>query len=151
MLQRIREEVSNMSFEELQKLQEKLGRRIYNEKILNVKKKPRSNGEFKRTNKHGPLEMSSKIRPRKLNSIGKPKMIRDPRFDPLCGEFDNKKFNKSYKFIDEIKKKEYQTLKKELKDTEDPKKIAKIKYLMQRMVSFFLLICDRFLLIAWIF
>ena len=36
----------------------------------------------------------------------------DPRFDPLCGEFDEKIFKESYKFINDIKMKELETLKK---------------------------------------
>ena len=44
-------------------------------------------------------------------------------------------FKDSYKFVDDIKEKELQTLKKQLKDEEDPERISQIKYLIQRMVS----------------
>ena len=33
-------------------------------------------------------------------------MKRDPRFDDLSGEFDEAKFKKSYKFLDDIKDRE---------------------------------------------
>ena len=63
------------------------------------------------------------------------KQVRDPRFDPLCGEFDDKIFKESYKFVDGIKAKELDQLKKQLKEEDDPEKIEQIKYLIQRMVS----------------
>ncbi len=44
-------------------------------------------------------------------------------------------FKDSYKFVDEIKTKELATLKKELKDEEDPERVEQIKYLIQRMVK----------------
>ena len=33
------------------------------------------------------------------------KEVRDPRFDALCGEYDEKVFKTSYKFVDVIKSK----------------------------------------------
>merc|ERR1712038_1988343 len=61
------------------------------------------------------------------------KEVRDPRFDSMCGEFDEKIFKASYKFVDDIKSKELIELKKQLKDEEDPEKISQLKYLIQRM------------------
>ena len=43
-------------------------------------------------------------------------------------------FKDSYKFVDEIKEKELKTLKKELKEEEDPERKEQIKYLIQRQV-----------------
>merc|ERR1711913_62155 len=58
---------------------------------------------------------------------------RDPRFDPLCGEFDENIFKASYKFVNDIKSQELETLKKELREEEDPERKEKIKFLIQRL------------------
>merc|ERR1712080_720683 len=75
--------------------------------------------EFKRANKNRPREMSSKKT--------------DPRFDPLCGEFDEKIFRDSYKFVSDIKNDELNKLKKQLAEEEDPERKEKIKFLITRM------------------
>lgn len=128
-----------MSFEELQKLKDKMGAKLYNEKILNIKnKRSKVITEFKRANKNRPREMSSK-RPFKLQKdtfLVKSNTSRDPRFDPLCGSFEEKTFRKNYKFVDDIKKKERDALVKELEETEDEQRKKKIKYLIQRIVRF---------------
>lgn len=128
-----------MSFEDILKLKEELGSKAYNEKVFN--KRPRKNqvnNQFKRENKNRPREMSSKIPTPMLNicTDNKRTQIRDPRFDPLCGTYDAKKFNNHFKFINELKDNEYKTLKKELEETDDPVKIKKIKLVLQRMVSY---------------
>ena len=46
-------------------------------------------------------------------------------------------FKDSYKFVDDIKSKELNELKKRLKDEDDPEEISKLKYLIQRMVIYF--------------
>lgn len=92
--------------------------------------------EVKRLNKNRPREMSTK-RPVSMyrESFNKKQQNapRDPRFDSLCGTFDEKAFKKNYKFIDELKKNDVVSLKKELKHEQDPKRIKKIKYLIQRL------------------
>ena len=144
----IRSELSKMSFEEIQKLKEKIGLKVYNQAIGLAQKQPAEEKnarfhlkeEFKRDNKNRPREMSSKIKVgRHRDVVGlrtgeKHREKRDPRFDSLCGEFDDKIFRDSYKFVDDIKTKEKEQLKKELKETEDPERVAQIKYLIQRMV-----------------
>ena len=57
---------------------------------------------------------------------------RDPRFDPNCGEFDDKLFKDNYKFVNEYKSGDLQFLKKQLSDEEDPERRKSIKYLIQR-------------------
>lgn len=132
-----------MSFEELQKLKEKLGTKIYNETIFgktNNNRPPTKKTDFKRANKNRPREMSSK-RPFAgvIEAHSTRKCIpRDPRFDPLCGTFNEEIFKKSYKFVNKIKLDEREALKNELKDTDDPKKQKKIKYLLQRLVNTYL-------------
>lgn len=122
-----------MSFEELQRLKEEMGAKLYNEKIMNVKRrKPIT--EFKRANKNRPREMSSK-RPMPVACVVQAKQVetRDPRFDPLCGSFEEKTFKSNYKFIDKIKENEREALVKELEETEDVERRRQIKYLIQRM------------------
>lgn len=58
----IRAEISNMSFEELQKLKEQLGAKVYNEAVFGVESKRNRKRKtvFKRDNKNRPREASSK-------------------------------------------------------------------------------------------
>lgn len=122
-----------MNFEDLQKLKEKLGTKVYNETVFGNKKK--KSVEFKRENKNRPREMSTKKQvPRFREIIQVKKHIpRDPRFDSLCGNFNEKAFNNAYGFINEIKENNLITLKSELGRTNDPRVIKKITYLIQRL------------------
>lgn len=128
-----------MSFEDLQKLKEKLGTKMYNETIFGKKskKKPEKpeKTKFKRENKNRPREISAKKPvPRYKELTGVKKVIsRDPRFDSLCGTFDEKAFKHSYAFINKLRENDLKNLQKELKETTDPKTIKKIKYLIQRL------------------
>ncbi|XP_034177021.1 ribosomal RNA processing protein 36 homolog [Osmia lignaria lignaria] len=129
----IRAELSQMSFEDLQKLKEKLGTKIYKEALFGPGKVRKI--EFKRENKNRPREMSAKkpvSRFREAVHVKK-SIPRDPRFDSLCGTFDQKVFKKTYGFLGEMKKNDLAALKKQLKETEDPKIIKKVKYLIQRL------------------
>lgn len=125
-----------MSFEELQKLKENVGTKAYNETIFGKKnrKKPKKI-EFKRENKNRPREMSAKKpvpRSKELTQV-KTVVSRDPRFDSLCGTFDEKAFKHSYAFVNKFRENDLKTLQKELKETTDLKTIKKIKYLIQRL------------------
>ncbi|XP_014205890.1 ribosomal RNA processing protein 36 homolog [Copidosoma floridanum] len=131
----IREELSNMSFEELQKLKEKIGTKIYNATLFGPKKAKRLATAFKRINKNRPREESAKkpvTRFREIVPVKKTRS-RDPRFDSLCGEFNEKAFKNSYQFLHEYRKNDLEQLKKQLETEEDPKQIKKIKYLVQRL------------------
>merc|ERR1712029_1237278 len=89
---------------------------------------------FKRENKNRPREMSSKKtvgRFREVVQVAKVQK-RDPRFDPLCGDFDDKLFKENYKFVNEIKTQDLAFLKKQIKEEEDPERRKSIKYLIQR-------------------
>ena len=90
----IRQELSNLSFEELQKLKEKIGSKKFNKTLLaGTSKKPEpAVREFKRANPNRPREMSSKCRKVEVKqAIQVPKVFKsDPRFDNLCGEFHEK-------------------------------------------------------------
>lgn len=122
-----------MSFKELMKLKEKLGTKIYNETVFGRKSKRKR--EFKRENKNRPREISAKKPISRFNpTIAVKKFVsRDPRFDSLCGTYDEKAFKHSYAFLNEYRANDLKTLQKELKEAADPKMIKKIKYLIQRL------------------
>lgn len=125
-----------MSFEDLQKLKEKLGTKVYNETIFGKRsKKKTERAEFKRENKNRPREMSAKKPVARYKELTRVKKVvsRDPRFDSLCGTFDEKAFKHSYAFINKLRENDLKTLQKELKETTDLKVIKKIKYLIQRL------------------
>ena len=133
---RFRAKLSKMSLEEIQRLKNKLGLKLFDQKMSGTadeKKKV----EFKRENKNRPREMSSKrqvSRFREVLSVSTevkaPK--RDPRFDPICGEYNEKLFKDNYGFVNEYKVTDLKFLKKQLQEEEDPERKSQIKYLIQR-------------------
>lgn len=80
--QAIRSQLSILSFEELQKLKEKVGAKVYKEALFGTKEKKNERKVFKRQNKNRPREMSAK-KPvpmvTKLPTIEKKNEVRDPR------------------------------------------------------------------------
>jgi len=132
---KFRGQLSSMSIEDIQKLRERLGLKLFNQKMSGTAPEKGRNVKFKRDNKNRPREMSSKKtvgRFREVVQVAKVER-RDPRFDPLCGEFDDKLFKESYQFVNEIKSKELTELKKQIRAEEDPERRKTIKYLIQRM------------------
>ena len=91
----IRNEISGMSIEELLALKEKIGSKMFDES-LGLNKKSPSKNKFKRENKNRPRmePISKKPVKRSRDVVGvkseNKKDFRDPRFDPLCGDFDEK-------------------------------------------------------------
>nr|XP_033194922.1 ribosomal RNA processing protein 36 homolog [Bombus vancouverensis nearcticus] len=130
----IRKELSQMSFEDLQKLKEKLGCKIYKEALFGPRKVNKKT-EFKRENKNRPREISSKKPVSRFREVVQVKnyIPRDPRFDSLCGTYDPKIFKRNYMFINDIKENDIKELKKKLVESRDPKEVRKIKYLIQRL------------------
>ncbi|XP_068619256.1 ribosomal RNA processing protein 36 homolog [Battus philenor] len=134
----IKNELSTLSFEDLQKLKERIGAKVYKEVVFGKKENAQSgprNKVFKRENKNRPREMSSKKPVRMLREVGTTKKIevRDPRFDPLCGEFDKKQFAENYNFLSDVRYQDIKAIKAELKETTDPDKVIKLKRLLQRL------------------
>lgn len=80
--QAIRSQLSTLSFEELQKLKEKVGAKVYKEALFGTREKKNEIKLFKRENKNRPREMSAK-KPvpmvTKLPASIKNNEIRDPR------------------------------------------------------------------------
>lgn len=134
---KIREQISNLSFEALLKLKEQVGSKTFSKTIHGSSCTKKS--DFKRANKNRPREVSSKVRPQKLKlenniiHIEKKPIARDPRFDPLCGEYEDKTFKENYSFIKDIRLKEKQQLEEELKTCANPKRKEIIRKLLQRM------------------
>ncbi|XP_037963644.2 ribosomal RNA processing protein 36 homolog [Plutella xylostella] len=137
----IRAELSTLSFEELQKLKEKIGAKVYKEALFgsNKKEKDEKPKVFKRENKNRPREMSSKkpvsmIREVPTKIVHK-KEVRDPRFDSLCGEFDKKQFSQDYSFLSDLRLNDIKSIRAELKQTDDPEREIKLRRLLQRLTE----------------
>nr|XP_023021440.1 ribosomal RNA processing protein 36 homolog [Leptinotarsa decemlineata] len=136
---KIREKLSSLSFEELLKMKKDMGAKLYNKTIYGEhKSKPKV--DFQRANKNRPREVSSKVRPKKFNKHSEEKapstkkfVPRDPRFDPLCGQFDEKEFRANYKFLNDIRQNEKKELEKELKNCVNPERNKVIQLLIQRI------------------
>jgi len=132
----IREELSSMSFEELEQLKEKLGTKVVNKALFGTENQG-TRKHVKRENKNRPRETSSKIPVSAVRPIAtaKKSVSRDPRFDDLSGTFNEQIFKSAYNFIDDIKVKEKTTLEKQFRKEKDPKMKQKIKSLLQGMDS----------------
>ncbi|XP_039758167.1 ribosomal RNA processing protein 36 homolog [Pararge aegeria] len=132
----IKNELSTLSFEDLQKLKEKIGAKVYTEVVFGKKQamsyKPKV---FKRDNKNRPREVSSKKPVPILGDVipVKKQEIRDPRFDPLCGTFDKKEFAENYSFLSKARLNDIRLIKKELKQTTDPELEQNLRRLLQRL------------------
>jgi len=129
-----REKLTKMSIEDIQKLKERLGLKLFHQKMSGTAPMRGQKMNYKRENKNRPREMSSKKtvgRHREVVQVAKVEK-RDPRFDPLCGEFDEKLFKDNYKFVNEMKSQDLTFLKKQIREEEDPERRKSIKYLIQR-------------------
>ena len=134
-----------MTFEEIMKLKEELGTKVYKEAIFGANtdkafsKKPQR--DFKRLNKNRPREQSAKrqvpflgieMRSKRKKEEDK---LRDPRFDERAGEYDVKKFKENYKFVSDIREKEVHHLKKQLNRIADEEEKTELKKTMQRLIN----------------
>ncbi|XP_037946330.1 ribosomal RNA processing protein 36 homolog [Teleopsis dalmanni] len=140
----IREDLGNMTFEEILKLKEELGSKVYNEAILghnkSIKRKNVKNEDHKRLNKNRPRELSSK---RQVPFLGaelrtqpkSDKELRDPRFDERSGTYEIKRFKDNYKFLTKIRKNEVKQLKNSLALTEDEDTRINMKKSMQKLIN----------------
>ena len=106
-----------------------------------LKNRKRENTEIqkgsKKKAKSEPEEFSSKKRtfgdkPRHVVKNNK-KSIRDPRFSDLSGNFNEQLFEKSYSFVKDIKKGEYETVNKQLKKVKNPEERERLIRLKQKM------------------
>ncbi|CAH1363676.1 unnamed protein product [Tenebrio molitor] len=132
--QRIHNQLSTMSFEDLQKLKDDMGSKLYNKTVFGDKQ-TRKEITFKRANKNRPREMTSKkhLMPKDNFIPVKKHFALDPRFEPMCGTFDKKAFKSNYKFLNDLRKKEKNQLESDFHQTNDFKLKKKIKFVMQRL------------------
>ena len=92
----------------------------------------------KKKSKSEPMEISSKKKkfnhdqPRYVVKSNK-RSTRDPRFNDLSGAYNEELFEKSYAFVQDIKKTEYESVNtqlKKVKNTEEKEKLLKVKQKM---------------------
>ncbi|CAL8329344.1 unnamed protein product [Merluccius merluccius] len=129
------EELSSMSFEDILKLQQKVGTKAYNKIAHGNSDAPRPQRAPKRLNKNRPIEISSKRSVPFLREVVpvKKSVRRDPRFDDLSGEYKPEIFEKTYSFIKDIKHTEKESVKKMLKKSHGATKKEQLKSLVMRM------------------
>uniref|UniRef100_A0A182LVC7 rRNA biogenesis protein RRP36 n=1 Tax=Anopheles culicifacies TaxID=139723 RepID=A0A182LVC7_9DIPT len=146
------DEYKEMPFEDLLRLQKKLGSRVYNEAIFGktkerkqittqkpkpVKKPKETSDQESSDSDSGPEEVSSKRKvpalgmgkAEKNSSIARP---RDPRFDPRQGYFSGRQFRNNYSFINDLRSKELRKLKNKLEATTNTEEADRLKFLIQR-------------------
>ncbi|XP_052601463.1 ribosomal RNA processing protein 36 homolog isoform X1 [Peromyscus californicus insignis] len=129
-------DTSDMSFEELLELQSQGGPKAYKQLVAGrstQKQSPRQ--PVCVADKHRPLEMSAKVRVpflRQVVPISK-KVARDPRFDDLSGEYNPEIFDKTYQFLSDIRAKEKELVRKQLKKHRSGEEHEKLRQLLQRM------------------
>ncbi|XP_061002726.1 kelch domain-containing protein 3 isoform X2 [Dama dama] len=130
---------SHMSFEELLELQSQVGTKAYKQLVTGSSTKKQSSRppvpKACVADKHRPLEMSAKVRVpflRQVVPVSK-KVARDPRFDDLSGEYNPEVFDKTYQFLDDIRAREKELVKKQLKKRRSGEEHEKLQQLLQRM------------------
>jgi len=139
----LRAELADMPFEDLQKLQEKIGTKLFKQAMSSSQqggddeqdsgKGGRKQG-FKRENKNRPMEMSSKKPVKAMQApAAKTEKVRDPRFDDLSGEYKETFFKRDYAFISGIEQREKGKLEKRLKKEKQPERQQQLQLLVGKM------------------
>ncbi|KAG7327777.1 hypothetical protein KOW79_009383 [Hemibagrus wyckioides] len=131
----LRPDLSTMSFEEIMRLQSKIGTKACNKLIHEAKKKKQDSEPAKRLNKERPQEISAKKPVSFLRKVGSAKgpILRDPRFDDLSGEFKPEVFSQTYRFINDLRQREAEMVKKKLKKVKSNAKKEELKSFLKRM------------------
>ncbi|KAM6182106.1 ribosomal RNA processing protein 36 homolog [Erethizon dorsatum] len=131
--------MADMSFEELLELQSQVGTKTHKELVAgNSTKKLGCRASAQNAcvaDKHRPLEMSAKVRVpflRQVVPISK-KVARDPRFDDLSGEYNPEVFDKTYQFLNDIRAREKELVKKQLRKHRSEGEREKLQQLLQRL------------------
>ncbi|XP_051939934.1 ribosomal RNA processing protein 36 homolog [Hippocampus zosterae] len=133
----IKKELSVMSFEDILRLQSRVGTKAYNRLANGAGPRPPSAAQRKRLNKNRPAEVSAKKRAPFLRQVVavKKATLRDPRFDDLSGEYKAEIFDKTYSFIHDIRRREMQVIQKQLKKTKDGDKREQLNFLLGKMAD----------------
>ncbi|XP_057700299.1 ribosomal RNA processing protein 36 homolog [Corythoichthys intestinalis] len=127
-----------LSFEDVLKLRSRVGTKAYDRAAGGGdSRRPRPTDLCKRLNKNRPSEVSSKKRAPFLRQVVavKKTTLRDPRFDDLSGEYKAEIFDKTYRFIDDIRRREAQALQKQLKKTKNADRKEKLGSLLKKMAN----------------
>ncbi|XP_022110959.1 ribosomal RNA processing protein 36 homolog [Acanthaster planci] len=139
----MRKELSEVPFEDLQKLQQRVGSKVYDKALFGGRRgetnKPTEQDsrkkKFKRANKNRPQEISSKIPVSRVRNVVpvKQKVSRDPRFDDLSGKFNEQAFDSNYAFLGGVYSREKKEVKRKLKQAKTEQKKEELLRLLQRM------------------
>lgn len=104
------------------------------EQPVNIQKKKRTKSE--------PPELSAKFPvghfKAKIDNSKKKTQTRDPRFDNISGEFDPLLFRRSYSFVNDIREKEIDKLKKSIKiekNDEERERLRKALNILQNKIA----------------
>ena len=140
-------ELYDIPFFELQKMREEIGTKKF-DALLSTSSSERhrectptrnvsTSSKWRRIDKSKPLEISSKRRvprfkknPKEPNS-GNPV---DPRFDEKCGNFNESLFKKSYHFLSDVRTREKDLVRKELKKERGKNRRIELSRLLNQMV-----------------
>ncbi|KAK7302013.1 hypothetical protein RJT34_12891 [Clitoria ternatea] len=128
----IEKELADVKFEELQKARSN-GAHIYTDYWMMLWSNSVSVTTLPKQTLNGltvPMEASSKKPVSSFREViqAPKKVVRDPRFESLCGKLDDEGFRKRYNFLFENDlPAERQALRKELKKYRDPKRINEIE------------------------
>ncbi|EEF51097.1 conserved hypothetical protein [Ricinus communis] len=118
----IEREIADATFEELQKAR--------SNGSISVHQKPKQEKKPGRANKNRPMEVSCKKPVSRFREVfqAPKKVVRDPRFESLCGQLDVDGFRKRYNFLyEENLPAEREEAKKQLKKSNNPKVIDQLK------------------------
>ncbi|XP_051880726.1 ribosomal RNA processing protein 36 homolog [Pristis pectinata] len=132
----VREELSTLSFEELQELQSKVGLKVYNQIVCDSGKEQHG-GRHKCAQKDRPLEMSSKqpVPFLRRPAAVKKRVVRDPRFDDLSGNYNPEIFDKTYAFLAKVRSQEKELIKQKLRRVKKEQSRQQLEYVLQRMME----------------
>lgn len=136
-LAKLREELSDLTAEEMQSLKEKMGLKAFRRVFDHIEETKVKKGPKPRANKNRPMEVSSKQRHDPLSKLPKVKerVVRDPRFDDISGTFREDIFHRDYSFIKDLKIEEKKKVKKQLKKEKNEEKKRKLKQLLNKMTQ----------------
>ncbi|CAH2246038.1 ribosomal RNA processing 36 homolog [Pelobates cultripes] len=128
-------ELSTMSFEELIQLQNTVGKKQFQRKVKELGGDRPGKTKEMQSDKQEPLEMSSKRPVPYLRKVthAKKELRRDPRFDDLSGDYKPEVFEKTYSFLDDIKKCEKEIVQKKLRKVRNTEVKEKLEQLLLRM------------------
>ncbi|XP_012488708.1 uncharacterized protein LOC105801904 isoform X1 [Gossypium raimondii] len=118
----IERELAEVTFGELQKARA--------DGTDSISRKPQTETKRRRANKNRPMELSSKKPVRSFRQViqAPKKVVRDPRFESLCGNLDVEGFRKRYNFLFENNlPAEREEVQKQLKKARDPKVVSELK------------------------